>query len=451
MKNFNKNSNTKGNKMTNLNAKHFGFGILALVLVSMLITGCGGDNHQTSQQLPVNGMFNQQSNPAVQQQMQTAQGQPVNHMAQTGTPQNSMAAQPQMQHPQNGMSAPQLNQQGQAPSGLTFTRFHEPTVRSFSVDVPQGWQAAGRTVNNKHELSALSPDSWVAVQSGDVNLPSFMEPNSMAQPTPPGQCMNYYGTCVHVRPFMSGAQFAADYVSQNTGGVCQDLRFTGQRQRQDWEQMMNQVFQADAYNQSGSGIQLSFSAGEVDFTCTVNGQPIQGNYLAVTQLTRMSDGYGTNIGIWEPNMIHGYAAPPNRVNEAKAVQDRILKTFQFEQEWVNAQTRASQQNFQQQQRNHQQRQQAFQQQQQIINSTNESINNSITSTYDTYNNSWGESNRNFSNYIRDTTDVYNPNTGETWNVESGSNSYWYDPTYDNIYGSNSYDSPNAWYDPLQEY
>lgn len=447
MKNFNKNSNTKGNTMNILKRNHIGFGILALVLISMLITGCGSGNNQTTQQAPQNGVFNQPSNPAIQQQMQQAQapqGQPVSNMAQ--------ARQPQMQQrTQNNMAAPQFNPQGQGQSSLTFTRFYEPTVRSFSVDVPQGWHASGRTVDKKHEVSVLSPDSWVAVQSGDVSLPTFMEPNAMAQHTPPGQCAHVYGVCVEIRPFMSGVQFATDYVSRNTGGVCQNLTFTGQRQRQDWEQMMNKMFRVDAYNQPGSGIQVSFSAGEVDFTCTVNGQPIQGSYLAVMNLNRMSDGYGTNMAIWNAYMILGYAAPPNRVNEAKTVLDRLVNTFQFEQNWLNAQNRASQQNFQQQQRNHQQRQQAFQQQQQIINSTNESINNSITSTYDTYNNSWDESNRHFSNYIRDTTDVYNPNTGETWNVESGSNSYWYDPTYDNIYGSNSYDSPDAWYDPLYEY
>ena len=139
MKNFNKNSNTKGNTMNILKRNHIGFGILALVLISMLITGCGSGNNQTTQQAPQNGVFNQPSNPAIQQQMQqaqTVQGQPVNTMAQAGQPQG-MAPRPQMQ-PQNTVAAPQFSQQGQGQSGLTFTRFLEPTVRSFSVDVPQG-------------------------------------------------------------------------------------------------------------------------------------------------------------------------------------------------------------------------------------------------------------------------------------------------------------------------
>lgn len=111
MKFSNNKNNTKGNTMTNFTFKNFGFGMMALILVAALMTGCGGGNEQTNN--PPNAQQTAQTlNSAPQQQ-----GQPQGGLG--GLMNNNRGAQPQMQggfqngQPVNNRLAPSQPQQGQ--------------------------------------------------------------------------------------------------------------------------------------------------------------------------------------------------------------------------------------------------------------------------------------------------------------------------------------------------
>ncbi len=409
-------------------SKHISFSLAMLILVCMLISGCGGGvSNQQVLQSQQNGFIAPQGMPNQQlaQQLQGGFTQPV----------GNSNTQPQAQQQTRTSINHQQGQRSMNANGITFTRFSEPTQGAFSVEVPQGWSTTGRTVNNKHEVQTFSPDNLVGIQAGDVSLSSFMEPSATTPPI--GQCHYYLGQCIQVEPFMNGVQFATEYLKQDLAeaGSCQHLTFSNQRQRPDWEQMVAQALQVDAYRQMG--MQMQVSAGEVDFICQTQGLPVHGRYLAVTTLTRMSDNMGTSLSMWEPYMIMGYAAVPERLNEAQAVLARMESTFQLNSNWTTAYNNASQQ--------------GFQQRQQAINQSNAYTNNAIISTGENYNATMDDLSRQRSNTMRGTTDVVNPYTGQTWNVESGSESYWYDPVYGNTYGSNTYESPDAWYEPLNQY
>lgn len=391
-------NNAKGNTMTNLNARNFGFGMMALVLVAALITGCGGDN--TPQASNENNIPTQQAayNPASQTQIQ-------------GTNAN------QAQHLVNNA---QFNQQPNT-VGLNFVRFTDPTQRAFTVDVPQGWTNQGGTAGIKHEVSSLSPDGMILVQNGDVSLPTYMEPSAWQPATAPGQCRDVYGFCMEVRPFVNGIQFAADYVGQKFSQVCQNLTFTGQRKRPDWEQYLGQILQVDQVNASGSGMQMGLDAGEVGFACTLNGQQMRGTYLFVNRVVRIADGMGGHTGSWEPFVMSGFIAPEHQTETAQAVLNRTQMTFKLDQNWLNAQSRANRQSMQQRASV-------------LDNSTG---GNSYSDSFDRHN-----------QMMRGTVNLYNSETGEThYNENDTSNYYWQNSG--GVYGTDLNETSDVFVTPLE--
>ncbi len=381
MKFLTNNSNAKGHNMNNIKRNDIGLGIITLVLIAVLITGCGGNNNaQTNQQ---SGFVTQSTalNPALQQQMQ-AQGIEVTQVQQTQQP----------------MSAPQLNQQSRNDANVNFVRYTDPTQHAFTVDVPQGWTNQGRTKGIKNEITSLSPDGMILIQNGDVSLPEYVEASAYQPATAPGQCQNFYGACFEVRPFTSGIQFAAEYVGYKFGQICQNLSFTGQRKRPDWEQYIGQILQVDQINATGYGMQMGLDAGEVDFTCTLNGQQMRGTYMLVNRFMRFADGMGGNYGSWEPYLLSGFVAPAHQTDLALAISNRAQNSFKLDQNWLNAQARANRQ--------------SMQQRSSILDNSTSSSGSS--DNYDRYN-----------QMMRGTTNLYNSETGETqYNVDNNSNYYW---------------------------
>jgi hypothetical protein len=232
-----------------------------------------------------------------------------------------------------------------------------------------------------------------------------------------------YNQKLLVRRYVPGAQFAAEYAQRKFGSQCAGLRFTESRDLPQASQELNKL-----YASYPGVVSSQVHAGEVAFTCTVNGQPFQGYVFAGTLLTA-----GQGYGLWNVPHLHGFLATRQGTGAATAALHRMVSSLQMNPQWVRAQQATTAQTSA------------------IVSETHAHITKIIDDGYWARQRSNDEISRKWSNYILGQTDVVDPDTGERWKVASGRNYYWRQDYTDNIVGTNTYDRPDINFSPLLEY
>lgn len=123
-------------------------------------------------------------------------------------------------------------------------------------------------------------------------------------------------------------EFASDYVAGKFRGSCTDFTLLDRRERPDAVAELNQLL-----SQFGSrGLSVRVEAGEVRFTCNSGGRPLEGYFLAATQ--RVSNEL---FAMWSVPHLYGYLAPPAEARQAQAVLERMLASFELDQDWSDKQ------------------------------------------------------------------------------------------------------------------
>jgi hypothetical protein len=293
------------------------------------------------------------------------------------------------------------------PPGPSYVRWQDQREQAFTLEVPAGWKTSGgmfraSAVQPLPYVESISPDGRIRITGGDPTLPTFTVPNAMLQSTGFREGSWYspgYGVRMMVMHYMTGQQFAAEYVKTNIGKGCAGLSVTEGRDRSELAQAVNGIYA----RYSTAGIEVRLSMGDAAFSCTANGQPMRGYYVAGTQST---GGYGG--GIWVVEHLYGFVAAIDQIGTAQTVLDHMLRSFQVSPEWA-----ARQQGLTAAVSN-------------IVTSTNAAISKTINETYANRQASQDELSRRRSNATLGVEDVVDTATGRELKVESGSNYYWID-------------------------
>ncbi len=166
----------------------------------------------------------------------------------------------------------------QAPP-VQWIGFTAPTEQAFSTEVPQDWHVVcGMVRRNAVEvtphLRMLSPDRQIYIVVGDPGVAYFSEPTKFTTAQAARD--------VHVRPYQPGIEYARDYVTKTVPAVCGNVVVVGQKDRPDLAQ--------GAWAKTNP--MAAHSAGEVTFTCNLNGAEARGLVASSTYIYRFSPKFG---------------------------------------------------------------------------------------------------------------------------------------------------------------
>jgi hypothetical protein len=286
------------------------------------------------------------------------------------------------------------------------------------MSVPQGWQAVGgmyrlSATDVRSGVTLASPDGQIRVILGDSNLGTFIEPSQMMAYAGLREGMYYQlgdGSKLLIQRYLDGQQGARKYAETLVSKECSGLQITANNARAD----VAARFGPQARSEGMPNAQLT--AGDVTFTCTIDGAAVHGMIVTATVLT-----FPGKSGLWYVYRLYGYLAAPGREQDAQRVAEQAVQSVRINPEWqakqqqiagaaVAADTARSQQ-FQQQ---------AMQSIQEDQRRTSDIIMKGWEQRSQTYD----EISRRRENAILGTVDVVDPQSGQRYKVENYSDYHW---------------------------
>jgi len=294
-------------------------------------------------------------------------------------------------------------------SRMRYVRWSDPRENAFSLEVPEGWTVQGglfrfASVDIRGAWEVVSPDGEIRISGGDPEVPYFTEPTPMLAMTgfPEGSWYSPgYGVRLLVRRYLPGAVFVREYVQMRARRFCSEPVITANRDLPEAVAAINQVHAQFA----GTGVNTRLSAGEAAFSCRNRGRTLRGYYFAGTQYTQV---VGMPGGIWNAEYLAGFIAAEDKLELAREVFDRILRSIELNPQWL-----AMQQNL-------------TAATSRIVSRTHAEISRIIDDSYWRRQATMDEISRRRSNVILGLEDVIDPVTGRELKLESGSNYYWID-------------------------
>jgi hypothetical protein len=216
------------------------------------------------------------------------------------------------------------------------------------------------------------------------------------------------------------------YVSYVISRQCADLRIVSNNVRPDLAATFTQV----AHNEGATTAQLT--AGDASFTCSLNGNAVQGKYIVVTAL--IAPGMSS---MWAVYRLYGYIAPAARQEEAVKVVTTALQSWKFNPQWEVQQANTANAAVQQDNMRSQQiRSRAMQ----AIAEDQRETSEIITKGYEQRSKVYDEISRKRENAILGTLDVVDPETGTSYKVNNYGD-YHYMSNDRTIYSTNSAYAP----------
>lgn len=274
-----------------------------------------------------------------------------------------------------------------------YDTWKDTTEGAFSVEVPQGWQTAGAVVRPcptlvQSYVQATSPDNSMYIKLGN-DYPWFTEPA-------PGFGLSEGATYPHpcgysspVAAYRPGAAFITDYLLT-------------QYPKLEILAVRNQPQLAAQLTSFGFN---SYDAGEVEYTYRSQGIVYQGMALAITERFTLDAG-----GAWDAWRVLQAEATVENFPQATAHALHMADTLQVDPQWAQMQAELTAA------------------QSQIIAEMNASISDTISEGY------WGREAiydaifERRSDATLETSDFVDPVTGDTFELDSGPEYYWIDPS-----------------------
>jgi hypothetical protein len=223
---------------------------------------------------------------------------------------------------------------------------------------------------------------------------------------------------------MTGQQFARGYVELVLSKYCTGPQISSNNVRDDLASTFNQAARVEGYN-------VPVSAGDVAFTCNLNGRAVKGNYVAGTiQVPGPS-------GIWFAYRLYGYLVLAGREKDAEKVLAEAGQKWKFNPQWL-AQQQAIANNavMQDNIRSQEIRQRAMQ----AIAEDQRQTSDMIMKGWEQRNKVYDEIDRRRENAILGTVDVVDPDTGRQYKI-SNYGDYHYMSNSGTIYSTYSPDTP----------
>jgi hypothetical protein len=206
---------------------------------------------------------------------------------------------------------------------------------------------------------------------------------------------------------------------------CSGLQIGANNVRADLASKFTQSAWNDGLNRA------SLTAGDVSFTGNLNGNPVQGKYVAATATLVPGN------PMWAVYRLYGYLAPAGREQEAEKVIAEAIQTWKFNAQW-EAQQRSTDNAVLQQDnmRSQQIRSRALQ----AIAEDQRQTSETITKGWEQRQKVYDEVSRRRENAILGTLDVADPQTGVQYKV-SNYGDYHYMSNDGYIFSTNSPNSP----------
>lgn len=176
---------------------------------------------------------------------------------------------------------------------------------------------------------------------------------------------------------------------------------------------------------------LYLTAGDVSFSCNLNGARVQGKYIAAT--TSLGAGQGSMWGVYR---LYGYLAPVGREEEGEQAIAIALRSWKFNPQWEAQQRGIANSAVQQ---DNMRSQQIRSRAPQAIAEDQRHTNETITKGWEQRQKVYDEISRRRENAILGTLDVIDPQTGIQYKVSNFGDHYMSNEGY--IYSTNSANSP----------
>lgn len=334
----------------------------------------------------------------------------------------------------SSMRNPGSSPEASGAAAINFVRWNDPHEGAFSVGVPQGWQVVGgayrlSATDVRYALVMASPDGQIRVRVGDSNIPIYTEPTQLLAAAglhEGGYHMLGDGTKLEIRRYIQGQQYAYSYVDYVVRRQCTDLRIISNNPRPD----LAAKFALLARSEGAGSAQLT--GGDVVFTCTLNGEVMQGKCIAVTAL--LAPGQSP---LWAVYRLYGFMAAPGRQDDAIQVVTEAVTSWKFNPQW-EAQQRSTANTAVQQ--DNMRSQQIQRRALAAIAEDQRQTSEIITKGYEQRQKVYDEISRKRENAILGTMDVVDPQTGSRYKVSNYGDYHFM--TNDNyIISTNSANSP----------
>jgi hypothetical protein len=237
------------------------------------------------------------------------------------------------------------NQSGNTtPTAISYLRWTDPHEGAFSMAVPQGWHVIGgayrlSATDIRNGVTMMSPDGQIRIFVGDSNLGIFTEPAqtpAMGESREGAHPTLSDGTILEIRSYMTGQQFASYYAGGTLRRQCAGLELQSNNDRPDIAATFSQL----ASNEGMPGAQIA--AGDVSFTCSLNGKPVVGKFIVGTIVP--SPG---RSAIWFVYKIYGYIAPADRKPDAEKICLQAMQSWQIDPQWEARESQAASSTVQQ--------------------------------------------------------------------------------------------------------
>ncbi len=325
-------------------------------------------------------------------------------------------------------------ERGKGPATLSFVSWRDPREGAFSVAVPQGWRVVGgayrlSATDVRYSLAMGSPDGQIRATIGDSSIGLFIQPSQMLAMAGLREG-GYYGlgdgTRAEIRRFIPGPQFARAYAQIFISRQCTGLQVQSNNARAD----LVSAFVQSAHNE---GIPNPYvTAGDVSFTCNLNGTQVHGKYVAATVPF-----VPNATSMWVVYRLYGYLAASGREPEGEKVVAQALGSWTFNPQWLAQQRGIANAAVQQDNMRSQQiRSPALQ----AIAEDQRQTSETIMKGWEQRQKVYSEISRRQENAILGTLDVVDPETGTRYKV-SNFGDYHYMSNDGYIYSTNSPDSP----------
>jgi len=217
-------------------------------------------------------------------------------------------------------------QPAQPQTDTSFINWTDPFENAFTTQIPDGWTVEGGIADvlgvKRVSYTILSPDETVLIDVGNPDMGYFLQPDPQNGLQAGLMIMESGGMTVGVAEYMTGAEAAAALIETSIASLCESYQLDSQ---------------TDIPDQSGFTADETqfFSAGEITFTCVIEGTQTVGYYYGVTIATN-----DANFGpVWYIDTTFGFIAVPERVEEAAGVLAQTLGTFQYNPAWLDTQAR----------------------------------------------------------------------------------------------------------------
>jgi hypothetical protein len=203
---------------------------------------------------------------------------------------------------------------------LSWTTFVDPFENAFSIAVPVGWRVIGgmlrhSPIDQNPCMRLISPDMRTTIILGDPQVRLYTTPQRslLGWPSP--------AEGGAVRNYLSGMDFARDYVLGELAKAYDNVVLTGQKPRPDLAQGRHVEFNPTARH----------DGGEATFTCRQGGEAAVGFIGADTYIY----GWPMQSGVlWGVGFLGGFVAPRESVALATEVLVRSMTKAQVNPTWL---------------------------------------------------------------------------------------------------------------------